>query len=95
MRNNGKTSMIDYGGYRSNFDLFLFPLVNFLASHDRTGFNLEGGVWNRGGGDERAAVTVVELRWRLGFGFEVKLAWRCMGEVHPTLYRGAGRVRKD
>jgi hypothetical protein len=60
-----------------------------------TGFNLEGGVWNRGGGGESAAATVVELRWRLGFGFEVKLAWGCVGEVHPSLYRGVRGVRKD
>jgi hypothetical protein len=44
-----------------------------------TGFTMEGGVWNRGGGRERAAATVVELGWRLGLDFEVKLAWRCMG----------------
>jgi hypothetical protein len=35
MRNNGRTSVIDYGGYRSSFDSILFPLVRFLASHDR------------------------------------------------------------
>jgi hypothetical protein len=26
--------------------------------------------------------------------FEVKLAWGCVGEVHPSLYRGVGGVRK-
>jgi hypothetical protein len=57
-----------------------------------TVFNLVGGVWNRGGGDERAMVSVVELRLWLGFGFEVKLAWGCIGEVHPNLYRGVGGV---
>jgi hypothetical protein len=31
---------------------------------------------------------VVELRWWLGFGFEAKLAWRGVGEVHPNLYGG-------
>jgi hypothetical protein len=35
MRNNDKTSAIDYGGYRSSFDVILFPMVRFLASHDR------------------------------------------------------------
>jgi hypothetical protein len=58
-------------------------------------FNLEGAVWNRGYDSKRAAATVVELGWRLGFGFEVKLAWRCLGEVQPSLYRGVGGVRKD
>jgi hypothetical protein len=38
---------------------------------------------------------VVELGLWLGFGFEVKLAWRSMGEVHPSLYRGVIGVRKD
>jgi hypothetical protein len=36
-----------------------------------------------------------ELGWRLGFGFEVQLAWGCLGEVHPSLYSGVGGVRKD
>jgi hypothetical protein len=39
--------------------------------------------------------TVVELGWRLGFDFEAKLAWRCVGEVHPSLYRGVGGVQID
>jgi hypothetical protein len=26
--------------------------------------------------------------------FEGKLAWGCMGEVHPSLYRGVVGVRK-
>jgi hypothetical protein len=38
---------------------------------------------------------MVELGWRLGLGFEGGLAWGCMGEVHASLYRGAGGVRKD
>jgi hypothetical protein len=33
--------------------------------------------------------------WQLEFGFEGKLAWGCMGDVHPSLYRGVGGVRKD
>jgi hypothetical protein len=35
-----------------------------------------------------------ELGWRLEFGFEGKLVWGCMGEVHPSLYRGVGGVQK-
>jgi hypothetical protein len=35
MRNNGKTSVIDYGGYRSSFNVILLPMVRSLASHDR------------------------------------------------------------
>jgi hypothetical protein len=38
---------------------------------------------------------VVELGWRIGFGFEAKLAWRGVEEVHPSLYRGVGGVQKD
>jgi hypothetical protein len=38
---------------------------------------------------------VMELGWWLGFGFEAKLAWGDMGEVHPSLYRGVGGVWKD
>jgi hypothetical protein len=41
------------------------------------------------------AVPVVELGWQLELGFEGGLAWGCMREVHPSLYRGVGRVRKD
>jgi hypothetical protein len=58
-----------------------------------TWFNLVGGLWKRGGGDESAMATVVELRWWLGFSFEVKLASGCVGEVHPNLYRPVGRVQ--
>jgi hypothetical protein len=47
------------------------------------------------GSDERAATTVVEVGRRLGFGFEGKLAWGCVEEVHPGLYRGVGGVQKD
>jgi hypothetical protein len=35
---------------------------------------------------------VVELEWHLGFCFEGKLARGCVGEVHPSLYRGMGEV---
>jgi hypothetical protein len=41
-----------------------------------------------------AIATVVELRWRLEFGFVWKLAWGCMREVHPSFYRGVGGVQK-
>jgi hypothetical protein len=37
---------------------------------------------------------VVELGWWLVFSFEGKLAWGCMKEVHLSLYRGVGGVRK-
>jgi hypothetical protein len=33
---------------------------------------------------------VVELGWQVGFGFEAKLMWGDVGEVHPSLYRGIG-----
>jgi hypothetical protein len=32
----------------------------------------------------RGIDDVVELGWWLGFDFEAKLAWRGMGEVHPS-----------
>jgi hypothetical protein len=35
MRNNDKTSAIDYGGYRSTFDMIFSPMVRSLTSHDR------------------------------------------------------------
>jgi hypothetical protein len=38
---------------------------------------------------------VVELGWRLELSFEERLAWGCVGEVPPSLYRGVGGVRKD
>jgi hypothetical protein len=34
MRNNGRTLAIDCGGYGSSFDMILFPMVRFLASHN-------------------------------------------------------------
>jgi hypothetical protein len=37
---------------------------------------------------------VLELRWRLEFSFEGKLAWGCVGEVNPSLCRGVGGVQK-
>jgi hypothetical protein len=39
--------------------------------------------------------TMVKLKWRLEIGFEGGLSWGCMGELHPSLYRGVGGVRKD
>jgi hypothetical protein len=38
---------------------------------------------------------MVELRCWLELSFEGGLAWRCVVEVHPNLYRGVGGVRKD
>jgi hypothetical protein len=43
----------------------------------------------------RGTGDVVELGRRLEFDFEVKLAWRGVGEVHPSLHRGVETVRKD
>jgi hypothetical protein len=43
----------------------------------------------------RGTGDVVELGWQLGFGFEVKLAWGDVGEVHPSLCWVIGGVRKD
>jgi hypothetical protein len=57
------------------------------------GFNLVEEVRNRGGVDEGARTTVVELGWWLGFGFKVKLAWGCVGQLHACLYRGVGVVQ--
>jgi hypothetical protein len=42
-----------------------------------------------------AVAMVVELGWWLGFSFEGKLVWGCVGVVHPSLYRGVGGVWKD
>jgi hypothetical protein len=42
MRNNGKTSAIDCGGYKSSFDVILFSVVRSLASHDRHVVQFEG-----------------------------------------------------
>jgi hypothetical protein len=43
----------------------------------------------------RGTRDMVEHRWWIGFGFEVKLAWGDVGEVFPSLYRGVGGVLKD
>jgi hypothetical protein len=43
----------------------------------------------------RSTGDVVELGWQLEFGFNGKLAWRYVEEVHPSLYRGVGGVWKD
>jgi hypothetical protein len=60
-----------------------------------TEFSLVGELRKRGGGDEGEPVMVVKLEWQLGFNFEAKLAWGCVGEVLRSLYRGVGGVRKD
>jgi hypothetical protein len=53
MRNNGKTSAIDGGGYRSTFDMILSSRVRFfLLLTTDTGFNWAGGLQKSGGGDE-------------------------------------------
>jgi hypothetical protein len=79
MRNNGKTSAIDDEGYRSTFDMILFSRVGLLASHDRhvvyLGRRTSEKWWRRRG----TSMMVVELGWWLGFSFEVKLAWGCVG----------------
>jgi hypothetical protein len=59
-----------------------------------TGFNLKGGLWNRVAA-ARGTGNAVELGWQLGFGFEAKLTWRSVGEVHHRIYRGVEGVRKD
>jgi hypothetical protein len=38
---------------------------------------------------------MVELGWRLGFGFEAKMTRGDVGEVHPSLCRGVEGVWKD
>jgi hypothetical protein len=43
----------------------------------------------------RGTGDVVELGWRLRFGFEAKLVWRGMGEVHSSLHRGVAGVQND
>jgi hypothetical protein len=35
MSNNGRTSVIDYGGYGLTVNMIISPRVGFLASHDR------------------------------------------------------------
>jgi hypothetical protein len=55
--------MIDYGCYRSTFDMILSPMIRFLLFMTGTGFNLVGELENRGDGDERSMVMVVELEW--------------------------------
>jgi hypothetical protein len=69
-------------------------LVFWLLTID-TGFNLVGELQKRGGGNKGEPVTVVELGWRLVFGFEMKFAWKCVGEVLSRLYRGVGGVQND
>jgi hypothetical protein len=52
MRNNDKTSAIDCGGYKLTFDVILSPMVRLWLLMISTGFNLKGGFWNRGDGDD-------------------------------------------
>jgi hypothetical protein len=59
-----------------------------------TGFNWAKGLWKRGGGDERVVAMTRKLGWWLWFMFEAELVWG-HGEVHPSLYKGMGGVRKD
>jgi hypothetical protein len=40
----------------------------------------------------RGTDDVVEFGWQLGFSFEAKLAWGCLGEVHLSSYRGVSGV---
>jgi hypothetical protein len=40
----------------------------------------------------RGTGDMVELGWRLGFGFEAKLTWEDVGEVHSSLYKSVGGV---
>jgi hypothetical protein len=56
----------------SRRDFFLLGLGFWLLTNG-SGFNLVGEVRNRGGSDEGAPTMVVELGWRLGFGFKAKL----------------------
>jgi hypothetical protein len=48
MRNNDKTSAIDYEGYRSTFDMILSPMVRSMVSHNRHGVEFEGGTLEQG-----------------------------------------------
>jgi hypothetical protein len=52
MRNKGRTSVIDYEGYMSTFDMILSHMVRFWLLTTDKGFNLVGEVWNSGGGDK-------------------------------------------
>jgi hypothetical protein len=75
MRNIGKTSVIDCGGYGSTFDMILFPRVEFLASHDRHEIYLGRRTlekrWQRGEGSGNDAETQVKARVYVW----AKLAW--------------------
>jgi hypothetical protein len=89
MRNNGKTSAIDCGGYRSSSTRFFFLWLGPWLLMTGTWFNLKGELRNRDGGDGGGTRVTAKL------GFEGELAWGCMGEMHLSLYRGVGGVRKD
>jgi hypothetical protein len=75
--------------------MILSPRVRYLASHGRHRVKFSRRIQNRGGSDERAMTTVVELGWQLGFMFGTKLMWVGVAEVHLSLYRGVGVVWKD
>jgi hypothetical protein len=62
MRNIGKTSAIDYGSYRSIFDVILSPMVRSLASHDRHGVEFDGRTLEQGWRQQEAPTTW----WNLG-----------------------------
>jgi hypothetical protein len=63
MRNSGKASVIDCGGYGSTFDMILFPRVGLWDSHDRHGFIWAGEVRNRGGGDSGRAWVAARVQF--------------------------------
>jgi hypothetical protein len=79
MRNNGKTLVIDCGGYKLTFVMIHFPMVKFWLLTTDTWFNLKGGIWNKRWRRLGAPAMVVELGWWLGFGFEVNLPWGDVG----------------
>jgi hypothetical protein len=89
------TSVIDCGGYGSNFDMILSPRVMFWSLTTSIGFIWAGGLQRRGGGGERAAAMMMKLRWQLGFMFGQNWCMGDMVDVHPSLYRGVGGVRED
>jgi hypothetical protein len=69
MRNNSRTSVINYRGYKSTFDMILSPRVGSWLLTTDMGFIWAGGLRKRGDDGERAAATMMKLKWRLGFLF--------------------------